>query len=424
MSSHAKLSPSSAHRWIPCPGSVILEKGIPDSSSEHAELGTAAHFLASECLEQNADAKVYIGEFIVIKQGNAQWNKNDPSTRTGYEVDSEMAEYVQTYLDAVRTQAQGNQLLVEQRVDFSAYLQTENAYGTSDAIVLTDTEIQVHDLKYGKGVQVYAEGNQQLQLYALGALNEFGILGDFTQVRMVIHMPRLGYSSEAVLTITELEEFANQARAAVDRIQALELGADAHPHTNPGDKQCQWCKAKATCPALQKHVLETIIGDFEDLTQLDLDLDIVAATTGVSSLDNERLAQAYAALPLLKQWMDAVDSQVHQKLHGGEEVPGFKLVEGRKGSRKWQDDEQAEQLLKSMRLKTEQMYDLKLISPTTAEKLSKGEIIGPRQWTKVQALIVQSDGKPTVVPASDKRPAIVINPVDDFEDLTLIGELS
>ncbi|HAV6206242.1 TPA: DUF2800 domain-containing protein [Acinetobacter baumannii] len=427
MTAHAKLSPSSAHRWMRCAGSVILEKDLPDSSSEHADLGTAAHFLASECLEQEKNAADFEGDTIVIFKGNAHWICESQNTVSSFfTVDAEMVENVQVYLDAVRTQAEGNQLLVEQRVDFSEFVGAEGSFGTSDAVVLTETEIQVHDLKYGKGVKVDAESNEQLALYGLGALATFGMFGDFKQVRMVIHQPRLGYQSEAVLTVEELYDFADGAKASVSHIHSLEVGleegdmgsiADLDSSFNPGEKQCHWCKAKATCPALQKHLVETIAGEFEDLTQLDLQEEITNATALVPSFENEQLSRMYAVIPLLEGWIKAVDSAVHQKMHAGEAIPGFKMVQGRKGSRTWVDAEEAEKLLKSMRLKTEQMYDLKLISPTKAEALQKEEVIGPRQWAKVQALITQADGKPTVAPESDKRPALDMKP--QFEDLTV-----
>ncbi|WP_442892227.1 DUF2800 domain-containing protein [Acinetobacter sp. 102] len=147
-------------------------------------------------------------------------------------------------------------------------------------------------------------------------------------------------------------------------------------------------------------------------------IEIAQATEQVANHENTKLGQLYAAIPLLESWIKAIDSAVHQKLHAGEQVQGFKLVAGRQGSRTWADAEEAEKMLKSMRLKTEEMYDLKLISPTTAEKLKKAEVIGPRQWTKVEALITRADGKATVAPISDKRPALDVNPQNDFEDLT------
>lgn len=428
MTAHAKLSPSSAHRWMRCAGSVILEKDLPDSSSEHADLGTAAHFLASECLEQGKNAADFEGHTIVIIKGNALWidEATESPVSNFFTVESEMVENVQIYLDAVRSQAEGNELLVEQRVDFSEFVGAEGSFGTSDAVVLTETEIQVHDLKYGKGVKVDAEGNEQLALYGLGALATFGMFGDFQQVRMVIHQPRLGYQSEYVLTVEELYDFANEAKTQVTFIHTLEDGVENpdgatnevfESSFNPGEKQCHWCKAKATCPALQKHLVETIAGEFEDLTQLDLQEEITNATAQVPSLENEQLSRMYAVIPLLEGWIKAVDSAVHQKMHAGEAIPGFKMVQGKKGNRAWTDAEEAEKLLKSMRLKTEQMYDLKLISPTKAEALKKDEAIGPRQWTKIEALITQADGKPTVAPESDKRPALDMKP--QFEDLTV-----
>ncbi|ENX58328.1 MULTISPECIES: DUF2800 domain-containing protein [Acinetobacter] len=429
MTSHAKLSPSAAHRWMHCAGSIILEKDIPDSTSEHADLGTAAHFLASESLEQGKNATDFLNRQIYIKDGAAHWSDLDEQVKLSsyFTVDLEMTENVQVYLDGVRSQAEGNELLVEQRVEFSNYINSENAFGTSDAVVLTADEIQIHDLKYGRGVKVDAENNEQLKLYGLGALNEFGLIGEYKQVRMVIHQPRLGYMSEAVCTIEELEAFAQEAKTSAEYIRCLEVGldegdggaiADFEGSFNPGEKQCQWCKAKAKCEALAKHNLQTVLGDFDDLTQVDLQADIAQTTAQVANHENDKLGQLYAAIPLLESWIKAIDSAVHQKLHAGEQIQGFKLVAGRQGARTWANPEDAEAMLKSMRLKTEEMYDLKLISPTTAEKLKKAEVIGPRQWTKVEALITRADGKPTVAPENDKRPALDVNPQNDFDDLT------
>ncbi|WP_151791345.1 DUF2800 domain-containing protein [Acinetobacter soli] len=427
MTSHAKLSPSSAHRWLNCAGSMILEKDFPDSSSEHAELGTAAHFLASECLEQGKDATDFLNRQIYLVNGVAHWWERPETINisTFYTVDLEMTENIQKYLDAVRSQSEGNQLLVEQRVSFGSRIGSENAFGTADAIILTADEIQVHDLKYGRGVKVDATGNEQLNLYGIGALEEFGMLGEYKQIRKVIHQPRIGHHSEEVVTIAELEEFEQKVKNGVAHIRALEIGledgdggaiADFEGSFNPGEKQCQWCKAKAVCPALANHLTETMLGEFENLDEVDLQTAVPQATAQIVSYENDRLSKFYAAIPLFENWIKAVDAAVHEKLHAGEVVPGFKLVEGRKGSRKWSDDKEAEELFKSMRLKTEQMYDLKVISPTTAAKLQKENIIGPRQWSKVEALITQNDGKPTVAAESDKRPALDMTP--QFEDLT------
>ncbi|RZG47021.1 DUF2800 domain-containing protein [Acinetobacter wuhouensis] len=421
MTSHAKLSPSSAHRWMQCAGSMILEKDFPDSSSEHADEGTAAHFLASECLEQNKDATDFLNQEIAVLPQGAAWARDvwKITNPTKFTVDLEMSEYIQIYLDAVRSQATGNELLVEQRVDFSSFIGAENAFGTSDVIILTDDEIQVHDLKYGRGVKVNAEDNEQLNLYALGALNNFEAFGDFKQVRQVIHQPRLNHYSEAVCSVEELSVFASHVRASANAIASIQEyeAKDVNVYLNPGEKQCQWCKAKATCPALAKHVVETVIGDFEDLDNVDLNAQIDVATGEVTSLENNRLGKLFAAVPLIENWIKALSGAVHNKLHAGESVQGFKIVQGKQGNRAWSNDDEAEALFKSMRLKTEEMYNLKVISPTTAEKLKKENVIGPRQWSKVESLITRADGKPTVVPESDKRPALNLNPQNDFENL-------
>ena len=341
MTAHAKLSPSSAHRWMRCAGSVILEKDLPDSSSEHADLGTAAHFLASECLEQEKNAADFEGHTIVIIKGNALWidEATESPVSNFFTVEAEMVENVQIYLDAVRSQAEDNELLVEQRVDFSEFAGAEGSFGTSDAVVLTETEIQVHDLKYGKGVKVDAESNEQLALYGLGALATFGMFGDFKQVRMVIHQPRLGYQSESVLTVEELYDFARDVKASVSHIHSLEAGldegdmgaiADLDSSFNPGEKQCHWCKAKATCPALQKHLVETIAGEFEDLTELDLQEEITNATAQVPSLENEQLSRMYAVIPFLKDGLKQSIQRFIKRCMRAKQYPASRWFKARK----------------------------------------------------------------------------------------------
>jgi hypothetical protein len=417
---HAKFSPSAAHRWISCPGSLLMEKGLPNTSSVHADEGTAAHFLASECLEQNRNATDFLNCFIVIKKGNASWSKEESDKlSSGFNVDLEMAEYVQKYIDAVRSQADGNELLVEQRVEFSEFIDSENAFGTGDAIIICKNEIQVHDLKYGR-TKVNAEGNEQLRLYALGALSQFGLFGDFSQARLVIHQPRIGHVSEEVVSVEELYEFAHRAKNTVQMIKAIDLGQSLFNETemlNPGEKQCHWCKAKATCPALTKAVMNTVAGEFDDLSTCDFEAEIKKAVLEVPKHENQLLGKLYATLPLIEAWSKAVAVAVTEKLHNGEKVLGFKLVQGRAGNRSWSNADEVEQALKAMRLKVEDMYDLKLISPTNAEKLQKAGTIGPRQWSKVEALIVRPEGKPTVAHESDKRPALEVNPLNDFETI-------
>lgn len=410
---HAKYNPSSAHRWMVCPGSMALETLAPraeEKPSEYAAEGTAAHELAAWVLTKDAPAAAYIGHQI----------QADGFTFT---VDREMADNVQAYADRVRDYAEDGELLVEQRMEFSEYVDHPEQFGTSDAVVLTSDglEIQVHDLKYGQGVKVDAQDNQQAMLYALGALAEFGMVGDFLRVRVVIHQPRLNHVSEADYTIQELMEFAKKAKQGVERcedaIHYLEgIGNLRADYFNPGEDQCRFCPAKATCPALRKEVLAAVSDDFIDETQpLAPQLEPALERT----MDNRLLGNLLGAVDLIEGFCKAIRAAAEVELLAGREVPGWKLVEGRRGSRRWGSEQEAEDMLKSMRLKVEDMYDLKLISPTTAEKLHKAGAIGPRQWPRLQELITQAEGKPSVAPADDKRPALVMTAVeDDFDDET------
>jgi Holliday junction resolvase len=384
-----------------CSGSLALEAGLPDTSSKFADQGTAAHELAAWALESGNNATAYLGRLIATDEHE-------------FEVDDDMAANVQTYLDLVRSIVQGGELLVEQRVDFSHIVRVPDQGGTADAIILLEDEIVVIDLKYGRGVRVDAQDNEQLKIYALGALAAFDLVADYKRVRTIIAQPRLNNISEAVYTIDELVQFAEHVgKRATIAIKLVDNKDEAYNHLEPGEKQCQWCKAKPNCPKLAAHVEDVVGHDFGYLTSPSADVDKMLG------LSTTPLSDKMLAVDLIEDWCKAVRAETERRLFDGVPVPGFKLVEGKRGNRKWAKPADVETTLKSMRLKVEEMYDFTLISPTTAEKLHKAGTIGVRQWPRLQELITQSEGKPSVAPESDKRPALVVTAaVDDFETVS------
>lgn len=375
---HAVLSPSSAHRWLHCPGSVALEAGIPQTTSKYADEGTKAHDLGAKCLN--------------VPRGEP-WPMAD---------DRDMARYITNYVNSVFDYAKDNILLVEQKLDISSITGEEGAFGTADAVIITadGKELQLHDLKYGLGVEVSAERNEQLMIYALAALEQYDTMGDFERVRLVIHQVRLRAApDEWDCAVKELKGFgekvAHQAGLALSGSNLL----------NPGDKACRFCRAKATCPALIEKLHSTI--GFDDLDEGN---KITASARMITVADAKKLAQVYPLVDLIEGWCKAVRQRMDAVLLAGEKIPGYKLVEGKRGNRKWTDETAVETMLKAMRYTIEEMYNLKLISPTQAEKLIAEA--NPRRWKKLEEVIVREDGKPTVAPESDRRPPLVVGEVN------------
>lgn len=499
MADHAKLSPSGAKRWMMCAGSLAMEAGIPDRGSEFADEGTAAHFLASECLEDEHDAKFFLGQRILVGERETIWTELGANTAASiFTADADMCREVQKYIDAVREAAQGGELHVEQRLPIFGGV-IPDQFGTSDAVILFPKLLKCADLKFGRGVQVFAEENEQLMLYALGALDEFDLLGEIEEVELIVHQPRLNHYDSWTCSVEHLRAFEQRAIAAGKLALSIADGTvpNVGAYLAPGSDQCRFCKAKATCPALRDQVLATVAGDFEILPEIAIAVEtqgaemppvvdnlialgkgeiavsiidaekIIAAAHGVApgkvdfdfgtdasdgvdgtkpyfivkkptlrpalenpearltSASDEQLGLLGEAIDLVEGWAKAVRAELERRMLAGGEVPGFKLVKGREGIRKFSDPAEAETMMKSMRLKQDVMYDWTLISPTTAEKLAADGIIGKKQWPKLQALIVRSEAGLSVAPAADKRPAVAITPVaDDFEALPDADDLS
>ncbi len=368
MATHAKLSASGSERWLKCTGSIKAEEGYANVSSIFALEGTAAHELAELALTQAKPASNFIG--IPLPETNA------------IEVTQDMADYVQIYIDYV--QSLGGIQMYEQRVDFSEWV-TEG-FGTSDAIIIKDKTLHVVDLKYGKGVQVYADDNSQGMLYALGAYSDYSTIYEIDNVIISIVQPRLDHIDQSEpIAIQDLLKFGEYAR-----LKAEEALSDNAPRS-AGVKQCQFCKAKATCAELQRVTDKTLLSTFEQIDNVPK----------VDVLTHEQLRYALDNKKLIVSWLDAVEELVTNKLHDGETFKGYKLVEGR-SLREWSNEMEAENRLKE--LLGDDAYNKKLLSVTQAEKA-----LGKANIEHVADLINKPSGKPTLAPESDKRIALNID---------------
>lgn len=416
---HAKLSPSSSGRWLTCPASPLMEDGKPDSTSIYAAEGTAAHYLAEQSLSfGHTTPAERVGESILVfdngdccfEQDRKDWMPKDVFAK--FEITQDMAAYVQVYIDLVDdliASTQGD-LFVEERLSLTPLTGEEGAGGTADAVVLTSDEIIIADLKYGQGLKVDAEENTQLMVYGLAAMEEYSLIGDFKRVRLIISQPRLHHVSEWVVDIDTLNAFAKRVTNTAKLINSLDVTSDLTELFAPSTDACRYCKANTECKALAEYNIKTVSDDFETLDD--------AYTVSDAKYDSDTLAKVYERIDLLKEWIKAVEQSTYTKLINGESVGDLKLVQGRGGARKWSDATEAETTLKSMRLKVDEMYDKKIISPTTAEKLAKAGVLGDTQWEKLQAYIVKPDGKPSIAAGNDPRPALSFNTVEDFDDLT------
>ena len=394
---HAILSPSGAHRWMACPGSVVMEQGRPNRDSKYSAEGTAAHEVAALCLRNISSADFLVGEMA----------------ENGVEITDGMATEVQKYVDFVRelviSYGPEAVLLVEQGLPLEPLTGEEGAEGTGDAVIVSPEELVVLDLKFGMGHQVAAENNPQLMMYALAAWHVWSLLQDFKTVRLIVHQPRLNHVSEWSCTVDQLLVFQKQVEAAATECWAQ---FDDNPILDlvPGEDQCRWCKASGDCRAQDNMVLKAVnAGEFEDLTAPP---EVTTTELGI------RLDKVH----FIQDWCKKVQALGETELRAGNPVLGaegpYKLVRGRKGSRAWTDAVEVENTLKAMRVKHDLMYDYKIVSPTRAQELAKSGELGPRNWKKLQEYIHQTEGGLNVAKASDKREAVTPEK-EVFEDLTI-----
>lgn len=404
MSGHAQLSPSKAYRYLACPGSVREEAKYPETPSGPGAIdGTHSHTLLEYCLKEHCDAGYMLGATLKDHEGE-------------FVVDKARVERVQVALDYVRQPKYiGCQVFSERRVNPSHLLGRDDMSGTVDVTIYgPDRTLEIIDLKDGMN-SVEAKDNSQLELYALGALAEYKLpinaVYPVDKVRMTIIQPKLAV--KGLPTITSHEMTAQEVLALIPKY-VVGGAATEKPDAPliPGDKQCRYCRASG-CTARSNAAMAAAGVSFPVLAPA------AAPSTQVAEQDpgtmtNERLVEILEAAPLMRQMIEQAEAEAQRRMESGVSIPGLKLVNGR-GSQVWNlPEDQIAEKLKGMGVPKDAVWVTKLVSPAQAKKLSWTKRDGTaKQLTERQLKTLETeyisklDGKLTVAPASDPRPAVV-----------------
>lgn len=380
MGAHALLSPSSASRWLNCTAAPHLEADMPDVSSGFAVEGTLAHAYCAKKL------KTFLGL-------PTEHEDKEIAELADYHT-GEMDEYTDAYAtiviekyNAARAITPDAQLLVETRLDFSEHI--PDSFGTADAIIIADGTMDVIDFKYGKGVSVSAFKNPQMQIYALGAYDKFSFEYRIDRVRMTIIQPRIDNLSDYELSVSDLMAWTDEV--LTPRAQEAFSGKGTQV---PGE-WCRFCKVKSRCRALADQSLQTA------LEKPDPQL-----------LNPQELADVLPKLETIKIWLTGIEEYALHTALSGTTVPGWKVVEGR-STRKITNPTAVSDALSGAGIGRDLIYKPQELLPIT--ELEK--LVGKKQFAALCAQwISKPQGKPTLVPESDKRQAI--NTVEeDFADI-------
>lgn len=373
---HALLSASSAHRWLHCTGSPLLEKEFPDTTSVYAQEGTLAHELCELKL------MAYTGE-ITKRKLTSMKNKLMKSELWQPEMDSTSEAYLDYIKDITMSYTVKPVILTEKRVDFSQYV--PEGFGTADCLILAGDTLHVVDYKHGKGVVVDADHNPQMMLYALGAMNELSLLYRFKFVHMTIIQPRVNNISEFTLTADELTEWGEmvvkpKAEAAMSGKGEFEAG-----------DWCRFCRAKRQCKTR-----------YESNDSLYSELSVQHDPRLITL---EELGEYLKRGRDMAAWLEDMKEYALSESLAGADVPGWKAVEGR-GSRAFTDTDEAVDTLIKNGIDESVLYERRVLTLAQMEKAvgkkAFGELVGD--------LVVKNPGKPTLVEESDKRPRITNQP--------------
>lgn len=375
---HALLSASSAHRWINCTPAPYLEAQHPDSHSDAAAEGTAAHELAEHKLRQHLD--------LPTTRPVSEWDSEEMDDYTDQYADHVMAE-----LERARNVDPAAFLAIEERLDFSHIV--PDGFGTGDALIVSDDTLTVIDLKYGKGVEVTAVENPQMRLYALGALATYGAIYDVQTIRTVIFQPRLGNISTEEITVDELVTWAeNVVRPAAEKAAAGEGELQA-------GQWCRFCRHAAQCPALAEEMFSPVPTTAEH----------TPAAPAPDTLTDDQVATIVEHAGELKKWLTKVESFALEQATAGHTYPGLKLVEGR-SVRKYTDEDE---VARAVQAAGEDPHKPREVLGITAMT----KLLGKQRFEELLGDFVHKpEGKPTLVPVSDKRPALELATAETMFD--------
>ena len=375
MAAHAILSPSSASRWLACTPSARFESQFPDRAGAAAAEGTLAHSLGELLTKKELD---------LIKESD--YKKQIKVITENEMYNSEMRGHAEDYKDfvierfnAAKAVTPGATILLEYRLNLTSYV--PEGFGTGDAIIIADGTMDFIDLKYGKGVPVFAKENKQMMLYGLAALWEFDTSFDIKKVRMTIYQPRIDNISEYEMSADDLKAWGE-----AELKPKAELAFEGKGDFIPGD-HCLFCRAKASCKALADHQLEIAKYDFQE----------------INKLTDEEVADILTRADSFGKWIKAIeDDALMQAVNNGKKWPGYKLVEGR-SVRSFTDTEEVVKTLVKNGFEKAQLYKPQEVLGITALTT----LIGKKKFSELlDPLTVKPPGKATLVPATDKRPEL------------------
>lgn len=369
---HAKLSASGASRWATCPGSVQMEEGIPDRESIYAQEGTLAHEMSELKLKHYLDPKGF---------GKRKLNAAIKKLKENELYQAEMDSYTDTYVDFIKEKAlsfpSNPYIEIEKRVDFSRWV--DGGFGTCDCVLIHGSTLSIIDLKYGKGVPVSAEQNEQLILYALGAYDAFNLIYNLDKIELNIVQPRINNFTTWEISLTELLLWGDYFKVQAEKA----LGGNGE--LVPSAKACKFCKARDICTARAEN-------------NLSLESEIKLKP---NEIPKDKLYEYISRGEDIAKWVADLKAYALDMCLKGEDVKGLKAVAGRT-SRSWTNQDEAINKLIEGGIDEAIIYDK---VPLTLAKLEKA--LGKQQFTAlVGDLVVTSEGKPTLVFENDKRPAI------------------